>query len=190
MIPVPSPIRRVTLVLPVVLVALLLGAAPAWAHTELESSTPAENAEVAQAPSEISLTFSEDVSAGTAEITVRGPDGADRVGGPATEDAGTLTVPLEPLGVAGTYTIEYRVVSDDGHPVAGTVPFTLTRPGPAGAAANSAPAPSAVPPATPAPAAAEGADDGAGGAPVWPWVLLAVVVLGGGVALALRRRPG
>ncbi|MEV1294600.1 copper resistance CopC family protein [Pseudonocardia sp. NPDC049635] len=188
MTPVPSPIRRVTLVLPVVLVALLFGAAPAWAHTELESSTPAENAEVAQAPSEITLTFSENVPADTAEIAVLGPDGTDHAGGPATGADGTLTVPLQPLGAAGSYTIEYRVVSDDGHPVSGTIPFVLTQAGPGAAtadAATAAPTTSAA-----APAAAEDSGDGGDGAPVWPWVLLAVVVLGGGAAVALRRRPG
>ncbi|GAA1397531.1 hypothetical protein GCM10009613_50360 [Pseudonocardia kongjuensis] len=189
--PVPPPVRRVALALPVVLLALLLGAVPAWAHTELESSTPAADSELAQAPTEITLTFSENVPPDTAEITVRGPDGTDHVAGPATGDTGTLTVPLQPLGPAGVYTVEYRVVSDDGHPVSGTVPFTLTQPGPAAAAASTPPATSAAPPADPAaPAPAAAAGDTGDGAPVWPWVLLAVVVLGGGVAVALRRRPG
>lgn len=193
-------IRRAAVVLVAGAVALLLGASPAWAHTELESSNPAAESEVAQAPAEVTLTFTEAIPAGTARVTVTGPDGTDRAAGAPTGQDGTLTVPLEPLGAAGVYTIEYRVVSDDGHPVSGTVPFTLTAPGPAAAPA-SAPAavpaapsagPSAAPFVTPettgtaeTPVAGTGGDGA--GAPVWPWLLSAVVVLGGGVVYALRR---
>lgn len=180
--------RRAAVVVLAAALALLAGTAPAWAHTELESSTPADGASLDRAPAEIALTFSEDVPADGATITVTGPDRADRVAGPATAADGTLTVPLQPLGAAGPYTVEYRVVSDDGHPVSGTVTFTLTSPGPAASAQPAAPA-SPAPPATtaapdPAPAAATGDDDGA---PVWPWIVVAVVVIGAGAALALRR---
>lgn len=194
---------RVAVVLLAGAVALLAGAAPAWAHTELESSTPAADARVAQAPTEVTLTFTEDVPADRAEVTVTGPagtdaaTGTDHASGPITAAGGTLTVPLEPLGDAGVYEIEYRVVSDDGHPVSGTVPFTLTAPGPgAGAPAPTPAAPAGAPDTTPAPAGDPAADSGtdsasgdtAGtGMPVWPWLLVAVVVLGGGAALALRR---
>ena len=155
-----------------------------------------------RAPTEVTLTFTEDVPADRAEVTVTGPagtdaaTGTDHVGGPITAADGTLTVPLEPLGDAGVYTIEYRVVSDDGHPVSGTVPFTLTAPGPgAGAPAPTPAAPAGAPDTTPAPAGQPAgepaADSGSApdptGMPVWPWLLVAVVVLGGGAALALRR---
>ncbi|MEQ3551742.1 copper resistance CopC family protein [Pseudonocardia nematodicida] len=181
--PLVTTARRIVVVLLAGTVALLLGAAPAWAHTELESSSPAEGAQLAQAPPEVTLTFNEDVAADTATVTVTGPDGADAVAGPATAEAGTLTVPLRPLGPAGDYTVDYRVISDDGHPVEGTVPFTLTSPG--AAAAPDAPATPAAPAQAPTEQAATTPDDG--GAPVWPWILGAVVVVGGGAALALRR---
>ncbi|MEJ8280352.1 copper resistance CopC family protein [Pseudonocardia spirodelae] len=181
-------LRRIAVVLPAVLVALVAGSAPAWAHTELESSSPAADARVATAPTTVTLTFSEAVPAATARVTVTGPGGTDYAAGPATGDEGTLTVPLRPLGAAGGYTITYRVVSDDGHPVSGTVPFTLTAPGPGAAAAtpSAAPATSAAAAAT-APATEPTAAEGDGGAPVWPWVVVAVVVIGAGVAFALRR---
>lgn len=172
--------RRVAVVVLAGVLALLLGPAPAWAHTELRSSTPADGASVAQPPSQVELTFSEEVPAAGATVTVTGPDRVDRAAGPATGDGGTLTVPLRPLGPAGAYTVGYRVVSDDGHPVAGTVTFTLTAPGPAPAADG--------PPATGAPAAPAGAAGaGGGGTPVWPWLVGAVVVIGAGATLALRR---
>ncbi|WP_224392356.1 copper resistance CopC family protein [Pseudonocardia sp. ICBG1293] len=183
-----SPVlRRLAVALPAVLLVLVAGAAPAWAHTELESSNPAADAQVATAPTSVSLTFSEQVPAADATVTVTGPDGTDYAAGPASGDDGTLAVPLRPLGAAGGYTVTYRVVSDDGHPVSGTVPFTLTSPGPGAAAATPAPAapePTAAAPQTAPPTTAAAQDDGA---PVWPWVLLAVVVVGAGAVFALRR---
>lgn len=184
-----SPVlRRLAVALPAVLLALVVGAAPAWAHTELESSSPAANAQVGTAPTSVSLTFSEKIAAADATVSVTGPGGTDYAAGPATGDGATLTVPLRPLGAAGGYTITYRVVSDDGHPVSGTVPFTLTSPGPGAAATTAAPtagAPTAPAPGTTPQNAPTAADDG--GAPVWPWVVLAVVVVGGGAVFALRR---
>lgn len=184
-----SPVlRRLAVALPAVLLALVAGAAPAWAHTELDSSSPAANAQVGTAPTSVSLTFSEDIAAADATVSVAGPGGTDYAAGPATGDGDTLTVPLRPLGAAGAYTVTYRVVSDDGHPVSGTVPFTLTSPGPGAAATTPAPAsgaPTAAAPETAPRTVPTAADDG--GAPVWPWVVLAVVVIGAGAVFALRR---
>lgn len=178
--------------------SLLLGSAPAWAHTELESSTPAADAAVPTAPSTVALTFSEDVPANLATITVTGPDGQRYEAGKPTASGPTLTAALRPLGPAGAYTIDYRVVSDDGHPVSGAVPFTLSTPGPGAAASPAAAAPSAPSSAAPAvpsaqaqaqapanTAAATATDDAA---PVWPWIVGAVIVVLAGAGLALRRR--
>lgn len=184
-----SPVlRRLAVALPAVLLALVAGAAPAWAHTELESSSPAANSQVGTAPTSVSLTFSEEIVAADATVSVTGPDGTDHAAGSAFGEGATLTVPLRPLGAAGTYTVTYRVVSDDGHPVSGTVPFTLTSPGPGAAATTPAPAaaaPTAAAPETAPQTVPTAADDG--GAPVWPWVVLAVVVIGAGAVFALRR---
>jgi len=85
-----------------------------------------------------------------------------------------------PLGPAGVYQIGYRVVSADGHPVSGKTSFTLTTAGP-GSANAQAPAATTVPNAVPSAAPPEPA-----GAPVWPWIVGAVVLVGAGVVLALR----
>jgi methionine-rich copper-binding protein CopC len=165
--------------------ALLLGAAPAFAHTRLESSDPADGASLSAAPDTVSLTFSEDVDPGFATITVVGPDGTSYQTGDVTGDGGEVRTGVSPLGPAGTYEIGYRVVSDDGHPVSGTVAFTLTAPGPAAAAPSAAPEPTAAP--APAPAVAPQADaQQSEGAPVWPWILGAVVLVGAGAVSALR----
>jgi copper resistance protein C len=169
--------------------ALLLGAAPALAHTRLQSSDPGDGASLDAAPEHVSLTFNEEMTPGFSTITVVGPDGAHYETGEVGAEGGTVSTAVLPLGPAGRYQIGYRVVSADGHPVAGEVSFTLTTAGPATTAP--APAPSAAPAASPAPAPAAAAPaENSGGTPVWPWILGAVVLVGGGVVAALRLGRG
>jgi methionine-rich copper-binding protein CopC len=165
--------------------ALLLGAAPALAHTRLQSSDPADGASVDTAPEHVALTFNEPMSPEFSTITVIGPDGTDYKDGAVTAEESTISTRLLPLGPAGQYEIGYRVVSADGHPVTGSVSFTLTTAGPGGAGA---PAEPSAAPAAPAPPAAAPSEDS--GAPVWPWVVGAVVLVGAGVVVALRLGRG
>jgi hypothetical protein len=173
-------------------VALLLGAAPAAAHTRLVGSDPADGASTATGPDSVSLQFNEDIQADFATLTVVGPDGAQYQEGPVSTAGGRVSTAVAPLGPAGGYRIGYRVISGDGHPVQGTVSFVLTTPGPA-AAPPAAPGPptAAVPPApVAAPVDRQAATQQGGGAPVWPWLVGAVVLVGAGAAAALRRGGG
>ncbi len=167
--------------------ALLLGSGVAAAHTRLVSSDPADGSTRDTGPTTVSLVFNEAMEPGFSTVTVIGPDGADYRTGDVRADGGTVTVDVAPLGPAGRYEIGYRVISADGHPVTGSVSFTTTTTTTTagGGAATGGPsaAPAAAPAAVPAPAPA-------GGAPVWPWVLGAVVLVGGGVAAALRLGRG
>jgi hypothetical protein len=166
--------------------ALLLGSGVAAAHTRLVSSDPADGSTRDTGPTTVSLVFNEAMEPGFSTVTVIGPDGRDYRTGDVRADGGTVTVDVAPLGPAGRYEIGYRVISADGHPVTGSVSFTPTTPAGGGAAAATggpSAAPVAAPAAVPAPAPA-------GGAPVWPWVLGAVVLVGGGVAAALRLGRG
>jgi methionine-rich copper-binding protein CopC len=171
-------------------VALLLGAAPAFAHTRLESSNPADKSSVDAAPETVSLTFNEDISAEFASISVVGPDGTNYATGSVSAAGGQVSTAVSPLGPAGAYEIGYRVVSDDGHPVQGKVAFTLTAPGPGAAApATAAAGPTAEAAPSPAPdvattAAQATGDDG--GTPIWPWIVGAVALVGAGATVALR----
>lgn len=162
--------------------ALLLGSGVAAAHTRLLGSDPADGASLDAGPARISLEFNETMQAGFSTITVVGPDGAQFQSGEVTSDGAVVGIGVSPLGVAGSYEIGYRVISEDGHPVTGSITFTLTTDGPAAAAP---PAPGAVPP-TAAPVAAPVTPVDEGGAPVWPWIVGAVVLIGGGVGAALR----
>lgn len=169
-----APNRTVT-VLAVVLATLLGGAGTALAHNTLVGSDPAEGAQLRAGPEQVRLTFDQPVRVGYSTVNVVGPDGKYWTGGPARAGGSTVTTPVRELGPAGTYTVGFRVLSNDGHPVTGEVTFTLTRPG------NGTPGPP--------PEAAAGPETGqsdSGGMPVWPWIAGAVVLVALGLVLALR----
>jgi len=168
-------------------------AVPASAHTALKSSDPKAGAEIAS-PTQITLTYTETVR--LPRVILTGPDGTRRESGTAQAKGDEVTQPVNGTLPDGTYTVGWRVVSSDGHPVTGTYKFTVKgSPATTGSGApvgDAAEAPGAAPstssPATTAPAASQGSDGSSSG---WLWIGLAalVVVLGvGGVSWA--RRPG
>jgi copper transport protein len=116
---------------------LALALAPsgrAEAHAALATSTPADGGMVATAPAAARLAFSEPVS--PLVLRLIGPDGAATELTGATLEGDTLVVPL-PAGAAdGTYVLSYRVVSQDGHPVAGSLVFAIGDAPPAAGAAS------------------------------------------------------
>ncbi|MEV6381999.1 copper resistance CopC family protein [Streptomyces sp. NPDC051773] len=113
------------LVVPMAVTALAVAAPPAAAHTELDSASPAAGATLAGLPPRLSLTFSDPMAQKYAKVAVTGPDGASvAVGGPRA-DGGTVTLALDAGAPSGRYTVGYRVVSEDGHPVSGSYSFTV-----------------------------------------------------------------
>ncbi|MBY8852258.1 copper resistance protein CopC, partial [Saccharothrix sp. MB29] len=101
--------------------ALFGVAPPAWAHTELVSSDPANGSAPAQRPTQLTLTFTEPVPAESATITITGPDGSAWPMGEVAAQGSTLTVPLKDSGSpAGQYAVSWLVQSLDGDFVDGT----------------------------------------------------------------------
>lgn len=98
-------------------------AVPASAHTELLRSSPAANARVTGVY-DVSLTFSDPLRARFVKVQVRGDDGERYEDRAAVVEGRTVRQPVNSLG-PGSYTIVYRVVSADGHPVSGRVPFDV-----------------------------------------------------------------
>jgi copper resistance protein C len=160
---------------------VLLLVSPASAHNVLVGSSPADGARVSTGPGTVRLNFNAPVQDGPNEITVIGPDGKhwERTSA-ATVLGDSVTTTVDPLGPAGTYQVGYRIISADGHPVSGETTFVLTKAG-AGTPPTAAPAAPANPGTT---AAAAGSDGG--GTPIWPWIVGGVVLLAGGLVLALR----
>lgn len=183
----------------VAVVAGLAIAAPASAHDELVSSSPAADEQLTTAPEQITLTFSNELLAleensGTA-MTVEDASGEDWVAGAPEVVADTVTVPLEPGMPNGSYLVTWKVVSSDGHPTSGEYSFSL--------AAADAPAvePTSTPEQTIAPAETETPEPTATtiaqpvDATPWPLLIgLGVVVLAAVVVLVViltrkRRTP-
>lgn len=111
--------------LAVALVAALLCWAPvppAAAHGELLYSDPSEGGVLQALPSRAFLTFSDAISE-VREIAVVGPEGSVTNGAPSS--VGPEVRQTLGAGADGTYTMEYFVVSADGHDVRGEVIFEV-----------------------------------------------------------------
>jgi methionine-rich copper-binding protein CopC len=107
-------------------VLAVLAPLPAHAHAALVGTDPADGASVAQAPGAVTLEFSEPVT--RSEVVLTAPDGTRvplDVGARDREVTGTVR---DAAGTdqRGTWTLAYRVVSADGHPISGTSTFETT----------------------------------------------------------------
>lgn len=119
--------RRPVAALAVVVLALamILGfAGEAGAHDELASSDPAEGATVDVLPPNLELTFSNVPSGIGAQVQVLDASGTDWADGAVGIVDRTATQPLRSGAPAGQYTVNWRVVSSDSHPIEGTFSFT------------------------------------------------------------------
>ena len=170
----PIAVARVGVLLATIWLAALLTAQVASAHAVRVAAEPADGAALATGPDRVSATLQRAIA-----NQLRGDDGRRtryqhvvyrRSGGAGRggqrRRASTWTGP-------GNYTVNYRVTSADGHVVAGSWSFRLQPPPGTGA---------------PGPAAAGGTDNG-DDAPVWPFVLITVAIVGAGALWATRRRP-
>lgn len=149
--------------------AVLIPAGPASAHNSLRTATPARDATLPSAPAEITLEFMQRLDPAFTTIVLT--DAAKRklpTGDPVVTGAKS-TVQVTDTLPNGTYTVAYRVVSVDGHPVQGSYPFTVADPTSTAAPVVAVSASAAPPPA---------AETASGGGP-------SVGVLVAGVALAV-----
>lgn len=169
--------------------ALLLTAGPAAAHDAAESSSPADGATVATPPAKVSITFNKNPLGLGAQVKVTDSAGTDWAEGKVEIVDNVASQSLRQGAPAGKYTVAWRVVSSDSHPIEGTFAFTAT----SGAAGSTAavPVPTAGTPRpgiTPAPEKVPDASE------PFPWsvVVFAVVALGLLVTLGVlaRRRLG
>ncbi|MEV0676233.1 copper resistance CopC family protein [Actinosynnema sp. NPDC050436] len=193
--------------------AVLAVAPTASAHTELLAGDPADGAVLHQAPTSLTLTFSEPVPAESATITVAAPDNTQWQTGEISASGSTLTAVVTPKGTPpGLYTLTWQVVALDGDYVDGKTTFTLSpaaTPTPA-PIPTSAPAPAPAPATSlPAPPTGEGPTTGQSvitvsafassrptataptpeqdsGVPIWAWVVGALILAALAVAVALR----
>jgi copper resistance protein C len=168
--------------------AALLGvvatAAPASAHTTLTSSDPAKGSTVA-APQEIRLTYGDPVR--FPGVVVEDAKGGRHESGRPNAVDNHVTQRIAGVLAPGVYTVGWRVVAEDGHPVTGEFRFTVKASG-GSPSATATPESGSTPssPASSAPAAEPAKPASSAG---WWWIGLVLVVLAAiGGALALLRR--
>ncbi|MBJ7432910.1 MAG: copper resistance protein CopC [Microbacteriaceae bacterium] len=119
-------IRSVVTVIITALGLAVLSAGPAFAHAELIGSSPAADSSVASV-TEVSVTAGEELlnigeNAEGFVIAVSDADGAFYGDGCVSVQGDTASMDVK-LSLRGTYTVAYRVISDDGHPVEGSFTF-------------------------------------------------------------------
>ncbi|NBE51441.1 copper resistance CopC/CopD family protein [Streptomyces boluensis] len=112
--------------------ALLAGATPASAHAALTGSDPKQGAVVQQAPEVVTLQFSEQVSMSDDSIRVLDPKGKRVDTGKLRElgSGGTVKygVGLHSGLPEGTFTVAWKAVSADSHPISGAFSFSVGAP--------------------------------------------------------------
>ena len=177
--------------------ALFASAAPAAAHDEFLGSNPAPGSTVDTAPAAVELTFSASPSALGSTVQVLDAAGTQWAEGDLKIQDTVATQPLATGMPDGTYTVQWRVVSSDAHPIEGSFDFSVaagsTATAPAGAGVSTPGKNTAgtdTPAAADTSAAAAAQEEEASGA--FPWALgvgaVVLLVIVAGTALVVRRR--
>ncbi|MBT2421926.1 copper resistance protein CopC/CopD [Streptomyces sp. ISL-22] len=113
---------------PMLVLLLLGGTVPASAHAALRATDPEDGSLLKSAPRHLTLTFTESVGLLDDSFRVLDPDGRRlRTGEPQHGRGGgdTARVTLPAKLAQGTYTVAWRVVSADSHPVSGAFTFSV-----------------------------------------------------------------
>lgn len=118
---------RIRSVLAGVSIAALLAALPAIAaaHAELESSTPEAGENLDTAPTEVTLTFDDELNPDGSSFTVVDAEGHEVGSGEVDLTIADRNVMAGDVTITdpGVYTVEYTVVAADGHESRGTLSF-------------------------------------------------------------------
>jgi methionine-rich copper-binding protein CopC len=170
------------------LFGVLVTAAPAQAHTTLTWSDPGKGSTMTASPAQVRLTFADPVRF-PAVVVTDAKGGHHEEGKPSAVD-NHVVEQVSGVLPPGVYTVGWRVVSEDGHPVTGKFTFTMKDE----ASSSSGPASSAAPSGSSA--ARTGGQNTAQPTKTssagWWWIGLAILVvaIGAGAVALLRRRGG
>ncbi|AVE36951.1 CopC domain-containing protein YobA [Klebsiella aerogenes] len=111
-----------------VFLSAMLTTASAFAHAHLQQQIPAADSTVSVSPQALTLTFSEGVELSFSGVTLSGPQNKPVATGKLARSDGNkaqLTLPLNVPLAAGEYTVEWHVVSVDGHKTKGQYHFSV-----------------------------------------------------------------
>jgi len=103
--------------------ALLALTSVAQAHTHLKEATPADKSVVNTAPTNVVLKFS--AAAKVTALTLHKDGAADQKLTASPDTAAAEVTAALPKLSPGSYSVDYRVVSADGHIMTGKLSFTF-----------------------------------------------------------------
>jgi methionine-rich copper-binding protein CopC len=122
-------VKKIVFAALLALTASLFVIAPASAHAALSWSSPEVSSSVSEAPTQVTLVFDDEIQVieGTDSNIITVTDENDRhfETGDVNVNGAKVSVELSPLN-EGTYTVAYRVVSADGHPVSSEYQFEVS----------------------------------------------------------------
>lgn len=101
-----------------------VGSSPAFAHAELLETTPGDDAVLDTAPESVELRFNEPVQVVDDAMRLFPGDGTPVPLTARSSDSAVIIELPDELG-NGAYTLAYRVVSADGHPIGGALTFQI-----------------------------------------------------------------
>ena len=121
--------RRKVLVAEMVIAILLLGSTNAFAHAQVEATSPLKGAVLTTSPQSVWVQFGENLLVldknHINSVTVADSSGK-RMDNSSTIIKGTkATVKLKGILAAGKFVVKYRAVSVDGHVVSGSYFFSV-----------------------------------------------------------------
>jgi methionine-rich copper-binding protein CopC len=100
------------------------GALPASAHADLVGTNPVDESVLESAPESITLSFNSKLLNSMTELAVTNSSG-ELIPGIVADSIQTTASALWPADLPGdTYTVAYRIVSEDGHPITGSFSFS------------------------------------------------------------------
>lgn len=116
---------RVVLFGALVTALVLAPATAASAHDQLIGSSPGNGERLEVAPTEVLLQFDNDVMDIGAIVLVVDESGRDWVVGDPRISRSDVTIGLDSDMPDAGYQVRWQVVSKDGHPISGVIPFTI-----------------------------------------------------------------
>ena len=121
--------RRKVLVAEMVIAILLLGSTNAFAHAQVEATSPLKGAVLTTSPQSVWVQFGENLLVldknHINSVTVADSSGK-RMDNSSTIIKGTkATVKIKGILAPGKFVVKYRAVSEDGHVVSGSYNFSV-----------------------------------------------------------------
>lgn len=101
-----------------------LAAVDAGAHSDIETTVPANGAVLSEAPAEVELEFAKPIRVTRIQLTVDQGAPVDLDLGEQASFATRIRIPFPDNG-SGSYRIEWRGLADDGHTMRGELEFEV-----------------------------------------------------------------